>query len=214
MEQNLWDALHDQPTASELAVLAIYAEAISYPYMKAVHGTDENILDLGPLHERVYKHMQKLIGNPEILIRNDVSFSTATLDGNEQQNEKVVHKILKLAPTLPHFRDLLITFLEGAAETWKCFTSEFAPGGLIDEATAEEKDLAWMPATNDENESSLGTLWQLMNKQPQLTLLSHNALTVFFCNNTQAFMAAKFTEKEDFEYLHKLGRGTEGIERQ
>ena len=37
---------------------------------------------------------------------------------------------------------------------------------------------------------------------------------MFFRNNTQAFMAAKFTEKEDFEYLHKLGKGTEGIERQ
>jgi len=30
------------------------------------------------------------------------------------------------------------------------FISEFAPGGLIDEATVEEKELAWMPTTNDE----------------------------------------------------------------
>jgi hypothetical protein len=42
------------------------------------------------------------------------------------------------------------------------FTSEFAPGGLIDEATAEERELAWMPATNDENEGALGSFRVLM----------------------------------------------------
>ena len=31
-------------------------------------------------------------------------------------------------------------------------------------------------------------------------------MAMFFQNNTEAFMAAKYTEKEDFWYLHKLGR--------
>jgi len=35
-------------------------------------------------------------------------------------------------------------------------TSEFAPDGLIDQSMAEEKELAWMPATNDGNEGALG----------------------------------------------------------
>ena len=35
--------------------------------------------------------------------------------------------------------------------------TEFAPGGLIYEATAEERELAFMPATNDENEGLLGS---------------------------------------------------------
>jgi len=104
-------------------------------------------------------------------------------------------------------------FFEGAAETWKHFTSEFAPGGLIDEAIVEERELAWMPATNDENEGALGSFRQLMRKQPQLTLLSHNALAMFFHNNTQAFMAAKFTEVEDHQYLHKLAREIQGDEK-
>ena len=43
-----------------------------------------------------------------------------------------------------------------------------------------------------------------MHYQPQLTLLSYNALTMFFRNNTQAFMAAKFTEEEDYHFIHKL----------
>ena len=60
-------------------------------------------------------------------------------------------------PTLPHFCNLLIAFFKGAAQTWERFTSEFAPGGLIDEATAEERELAHMPAANDENEGLLGS---------------------------------------------------------
>lgn len=107
---------------------------------------------------------------------------------------------------MPHFREALVAFLKGASETWSRFTSEFAPGGLIDEATTEEKELAFMPPTNDENEGALGEFRQLMRRQPQLSLVNYNAMAMFFKNNTEAFMAAKFTEKEDFQYIHKLGR--------
>jgi len=212
MESNLWKALHCTSTVTELAVLAIYAEAISYPYMKAIRTSDaqkKNMLDLGPFHSRVYDHMQKIIANPDILIGKDLdlseSYKTATLDGEKWQNPAVVKKIFDLIPTLPHFRNLLIAFLQGAAQTWERFTSEFTPGGLIDEATAEERELAFMPAANDENEGLLGSFRCLMHYQPQLTLLNYNALTMFFHNNTPAFMAAKFTEEEDYHYIHKLG---------
>src|SRR6266540_6089857 len=75
-----------------------------------------------------------------------------------------------------------------------------------------ERELAWMPATNDENEGALGSFRCLMHSQPQLTLLSHNALAIFFQNNTQVFMAAKFTEAADYQYLCKLARDANGDE--
>ena len=220
MESNLWKALHCTSTITELAVLAIYAEVISYPYMKAIRTSDaqkKNMLDLGPLHSRVYDHMQKIIANPDILIGKDLdlseSYKIATLDGEKWQNPAVVQKIFDLMPTLPHFHNLLIAFFKGATETWERFTSEFAPGGLIDEATAEERELAWLPAANDENEGFLGSFRHLMHYQPQLTLLSFNSLTMFFRNNTQAFMAAKFTEEEDYHYIHKLAQEANGEEK-
>jgi hypothetical protein len=43
--------------------------------------------------------------------------------------------------------------------------SEFAPGGLIDEATAEEKDIAWITSTNDANEGALGCFCVLLQHQ-------------------------------------------------
>jgi len=132
--------------------------------MKAIHTSDaqkKNMLDLGPLHSCVYDHMQKIIANPDILIGKNLdlseSYKIATLDSEKWQNPAVVQKIFDLMPILPHFCDLLIAFFKGAAETWECFTSEFAPGGLIDEATAEERELTWLPAANDENEGFLGS---------------------------------------------------------
>jgi len=217
MEQNLWNALHCEATLAEFAVLAIYAESVSYPYMKSIRTSrdkDQNMLDLGPLHQCVYKHMQKIIDNPDILIGTSSSHLTASLNGDEWQNSNVVSKVLEISQQLSYFKDLLVAFFTGAANTWERFTSEFAEGGLIDEATAEERDLAWLPAVNDENEGALGSFRQLMSRQPQLTLLNHNALAMFYKNNTQAFMAAKFTEPEDYKYLHMLARESQGEEKQ
>jgi hypothetical protein len=204
-------------TCAEFSVLAIYAESVSYPYMKSIRTSrdkDQNMLDLGPLHHRVHKHMQKIIDKPDILIGASSSHLTASLDSDEWQNSSVVSKVLEIAQQLPYFKDLLVAFFTGAANTWERFTSEFAEGGLIDEATAEERDLAWLPATNDENEGALGSFRQLMSRQPQLTLLNHNALAMFYKNNTQAFMVAKFTEPEDYQYLRMLARKSQGEEKQ
>ncbi len=65
-----------------------------------------------------------------------------------------------------------------------------------------------MPATNDENEGALGSFQKLIWQQPQLTMQAYNGLSMFFCNNTQLFMEAKFTTEEDYKILHKIARET------
>ncbi|KAF8222953.1 hypothetical protein L208DRAFT_1185573, partial [Tricholoma matsutake] len=72
------------------------------------------------------------------------------------------------------------------------FTLEFAPDGLIDQCTAEEKELAWMPATNDVNEGALGAFCIQMQMKPQFTMTNYNALAMFEHNNAQNFMNALF----------------------
>ena len=134
------------------------------------------------------------------------------MDGEPWESPKVVAEIQRMAPELPHLKPLLVAFFGGAFETWKRFTSEFAPGGLIDEATAEEKALAWMPATNDVNEGALGSFCVLMQHQPQLTLLQYNAQAMFYHNNTQAFMEKNFQD-EDYKFIHKMVRESRGEER-
>jgi hypothetical protein len=54
MEKNLVKALNDIPTRTELAVLALYAQAVSHPYMKAIReDPTTNALDLGPLNQKI-----------------------------------------------------------------------------------------------------------------------------------------------------------------
>ncbi len=200
MESNLWKALHDPATLSELAILALYGEAVSYPYVKAIRSTSksgegQNMLNLGPLHQKVSTHIQAIITNPSNLLCKNPSSDIASLEGDEWQHPDIFKSIEDL--NLLYLEELLIAFFTGANETWTRFTSEFAPGGLIDAATTEERELAWMPATNDENEGALGSFRKLIRQQPQLTMQAYNGLTMFFRNNTQLFMEAKFTTEED-----------------
>ena len=211
MESILWKALHNTATLFELAILALYGEAVSYPYVKAIcsisdSGEKQNMLDLGPLHKKVSTHICTIIANSYILLCENPSNITASLEGDEWQHPNIFKCIYDLK--LPYLKELLIAFFTGANETWTHFTSEFAPNHLIDGATTEERDLAWMPATNDENEGALGSFCKLICQQPQLTMQAYNGLTMFFHNNTQLFMEAKFTTEEDYRFLHKLARET------
>ncbi|KAF8238677.1 hypothetical protein L208DRAFT_1240920, partial [Tricholoma matsutake] len=114
---------------------------------------------------------------------------------------KIFEAVHEKVSTFPHICGLLTAFFEGAEETWKPFTSEFAPGGLIDQSIVEEKELAWMPATNDVNEGALGAFCVQMRMKPQLTMTNYNALAMSIRNNTQNFMNALFTEPGDFKFL-------------
>jgi len=44
---------------------------------------------------------------------------TASLDGDEWQNSNVVRKVLEIAQQLPYFKDLVVAFFTGAANTWE-----------------------------------------------------------------------------------------------
>jgi len=215
MEQNFWNALHDEKTISELVVLALYGQSISHPYVKAMRIAEKNkvnMLDLGPLHNKVRNHMKKLIAYPDLLLDSEIAFENAELNGEEWRAVDGMQRISELIPRLPHVRPLLLAFLQGALETWKRFTSEFAPGGSIDEATVEEKEMAWMPGTNDVNEGALGSFRSLMRRQPCLSILQYNAQAMYFHNNTAAFMS-KFFKDEDYKYIHKLARAADGSEK-
>src|SRR6202046_548592 len=129
------------------------------------------MLELGPLHLEVEQHIDKVIANPDLVSVN-ATYITGAIDGLEWETLDAVAAILKLqlAAELPHLSDLVVEFFTGARASWILFTSEFTPGGLIDEATHLQKELAWMPATNDLNEGILGKFRTFMRGKPSTTL--------------------------------------------
>ncbi|KAJ7021279.1 hypothetical protein C8F04DRAFT_973055, partial [Mycena alexandri] len=159
IEKNLRDTLNNVPTLTELAAMAIYKMVITHPYLRRVRGPgteSTNHLELGPLHHSVRDHIQKIMDNPDLLFGSDVRYQTATLDGLEWADSKAMKAVFELLPALPHVKAITLAFFRGALTTWIRFSAEFAPGGLIDTCTATEKQLAWMPSTNDDNEGALG----------------------------------------------------------
>ena len=74
MEQNVYKTLHDIPTLTKFCVLILYSISISVPYMQVVRGPQHdttNVLNLGPLHDKVKAHCQAIINNPDLLLAPD-----------------------------------------------------------------------------------------------------------------------------------------------
>ncbi|KAF9025937.1 hypothetical protein BDZ89DRAFT_1179477 [Hymenopellis radicata] len=198
IELNVYNALHDDPTLTELAVLALYQQLITHPYMRLVRAPEEaalNALDLGPLHGELRDHCQRLIHDPLLILdfAKD-SHLKAVFDGKPFERPVVVDAIKQMVAEgkLEHLKEMFVSFIEGAKVTWLRFSSEYAPGGLIDSMSDAERSRAFMNATNDRNEGALGSWCVFARNSPSSSLQRHNALAMFSRNYTQQFVNAFF----------------------
>ncbi|KAJ7829469.1 hypothetical protein B0H13DRAFT_1655732, partial [Mycena leptocephala] len=208
IEKNLLAALRDPATLTELVAMVLYRVLITHPYMRQVRGPgteNTNLLDLGPLHKAVQEHIQSLIDDSDLIFGPDASYETATLDGKKWSDPAAMEAVFKIIPSLPYVKPITLAFLRGALVTFTRFSSEFAPGGLIDTCSATEKQAAWMPSTNDANEGGLGAYTVAVRGKPSLTLHQYNAQAMFRRNDTQDFMDAVFTP-EDHAYIMREAR--------
>jgi hypothetical protein len=191
MEKNVHQALDDKPTITELCVLAIYSQIISAPYMRSVRGPDShliNVLDMGPLHEKVIAHCQSIIDNPDLVLAADTSYEHGSLDGQIWENSDVVYRVQSMASDLPHLRGALVAFFKGARDTWKRFSEELLPGGAIANASPSQRQSAFMRCTNDINEGALGSFRVQNRHAPNMTLAQHNARATYGKNDTKFYM--------------------------
>lgn len=194
LERNVLAGLMDPPTRTELAVLSLYSQTVSIPYIRYIRGSTANHLDLAPFHDQLKQHCRKVIEDPEILIGNNVSWETATLDSKPWQNEEAVNTIHSSQDKLPNLQEALVLFFEGALETWERFTPEFQPDSEAMLATPEERAYAWRPSTNDDNESGCARVRTLLRIAPNMTELQLKARVVGEVNRTDEWMAENFDE--------------------
>jgi hypothetical protein len=208
IEQNIYNGLCDIPTLTELAVLVLYAQAITHPYMHEVRGptaSKTNLLDLGSLHDKVMTHCRNIISNPDLLLSTSASYLKGSLDGLIWHRLDVFYAVQALAPSLPHLCGAMVAFFEGALETWDRFTIEYRTDGAIARASATEKRRAFMLPTNDDNEGALGGKRVATRHAPNQTLEAHNSRVMYRKNNTAAFMRKCLT-LEDRRYIRRKAR--------
>ncbi|KAI0066539.1 hypothetical protein BV25DRAFT_1868215 [Artomyces pyxidatus] len=204
MENNVYKALHDIPTLTELA-------SISHPYMRTIRGSPTgtlNALDLGPFHEKVKEHCRLIIADPDLLLSSSTSYETGSLDGKPWERPEAVYAVLRRIPQLPHIRGALVAFFEGALETWERFTSEFAPGGKIAQTTAAERELAFILPTNDPSEGGVGGFRIETRQSPNKSLTTINAQMMYKQNGTATWMRETLAP-EDHAFLRKAVRAAD-----
>ena len=111
MEQNVYKALHDIPTLTELAALSLYSQSICIPYMKQVRGNPEtSALDLGPLHDDIKSHCKRIIENPGLLLDPDATHISGALYGKPWERPEAFYAVHSMLPTLPHLLNALVAF--------------------------------------------------------------------------------------------------------
>ncbi|KAJ7347877.1 hypothetical protein DFH08DRAFT_698722 [Mycena albidolilacea] len=205
-EQNAYNGLNDLATMTECCVMTLYKYAVSDPYVAAIRAPGVNHLDLGPLHERVVAHIEKLIAEPDLLLNPTASCEDATLDGRPFGDQFAVDSVHFMSSRLPHLEPILIAFLKGTIPAWKRFSAEFDHNGLIHSLTPSEKLLIFIPPTNDANESLLGG-WRVHARTRSASTVAHfSASEAYHRNHTEAFADAKLDTEEDTLYIMRLAR--------
>ncbi|KAJ7758800.1 hypothetical protein DFH07DRAFT_940215 [Mycena maculata] len=221
MEANVYKGMGCKWTAMEMEILSWYLLCYSYPYMLVVRGKDHtstNLLDLGPLHDRIKDHCRAVIASPDLLLGPHAAYETATMDGKpfvwpelfyvlqaRQQARSPEDKTI--------MRELLVAFLTGALETWGKFTTEFEVAKSL---SAADRKRAFMRATNDANEGKLGEARRAFKHAPSLSIEAFNSRAMYRTNDTANFIAATFGPADE-KLLRKTqrvvdasGRGKKG----
>ena len=203
IEQNFLKALSCPATITELCALALYAQVITHPYMRAVRAEQVNVLTLGPLHQKLKNHIKNIIENPDLILAPDASHKLGALDGKLWHRPDVIIVIQQLIPSLPHIKPIMTMFFRGALETWERFTSEFSESSDISKLTEVEQNMAFMPSTNDINEGALGTYRNNQRAKPSNTLCGFNAAFTFNMNEGNSFSKKYLSDDESQAYLRR-----------
>jgi hypothetical protein len=94
-----------------------------------------------------------------------------------------------------------VAFIKQARKKMAHFSLELAEGSEIDQLDVEQKELAWMPTTNDRNESNLAQMRTILTRAPNKTLDTLNAEMMIRHNDPDSFIAARLTPEDQKKLL-------------
>ncbi|KAI4294621.1 hypothetical protein K525DRAFT_274157 [Schizophyllum commune Loenen D] len=138
---------------------------------------------------RIADFCDEMANSPRSFFDDDAPLTSRTLDGKPLRNERFIAKCLEMFSwTGDDVFAVISAMFCGAAEGWRKFTSEFAPGGPIDQLTPYQCSVLFIPATNDHNEGILGALRIFLRRNPCSTTATINALERMQRNGTEGFI--------------------------
>ncbi|KAJ7791592.1 hypothetical protein B0H14DRAFT_3566456, partial [Mycena olivaceomarginata] len=154
--------------------------------------TEDNLLKLGSLHEKVKAHLEKIIAHPKLVTGADMSFETSSLNGRQWEQPEVVYAALRRISEwkLDHVDSLVVAYCKGALLTWARFDTEWGDEGPIAKLSPQNVERAWLEVTNDGNESMLGIYRQAAKSAPNMSLAYHSALRMYKANGTSEYLTS------------------------
>ncbi|KAI5890702.1 uncharacterized protein SCHCODRAFT_02679610 [Schizophyllum commune H4-8] len=194
MESTVLKAMDCDATLMDLIAMGLYMVVVSQAYMAAVHepgkdGAPLNLLQTVDLHRRIASFCDDIATAPQVLFDDNAPLSARTHDGRPVRNQRFISKCREaMLSTGPEIYDAIAAMFRGAAKGWRRFTSEFAPGGPIDQLTPFQRSVLFIPATNDHNEGALGSLRLFLRRNPCSTTVAFNAIARIRHNNTEKFI--------------------------
>lgn len=210
LKENILKGLKDAPTHTEMAVMALYRESISEDYMAKVRGkgiTTVNAMDLGPLHQSVDELSGQHIADPDLILAPDSSPIQATLSGRAVwRHANVVNAIHERREKVPFLREMWVAMNEGARNTWRRFSKEYAPDGSIAKLSDKEKMMAFRPGTNCINEGQLGSRRVSDRSRPSERTEVYIAKAAVKNNQLLDFARAQCYTPEATKYFRGEGR--------
>ena len=197
-----------------MAASSLYGLSVSWPYLRIARGegkegtgTVVNLLDTIDLHRRIAAFCRHIAANPHILLNPNSDLSIITLDGKPYQDALLIEKLQRIAPELGKDLNKTITAMfSGAAHGWDIFTEEFAVGGLIDSLTPKQRQLLFIPATNDANEGALGSWRVHLCYNPNSTTATFSAKARLERNDTENFILTQMTDENHRHVMRVVRR--------
>ena len=119
LESNVYHGLWDIPTLMELAILVLYAQSISQPYMQQVRCPEQvhkNVLDFGPMHKQVKVHCKKIIVDPDLLLSSSTTYTTGILDGKLWEQPEAIYRTGEMCSVEPCVPLALITAVKSLSK--------------------------------------------------------------------------------------------------
>ncbi|VDB85300.1 unnamed protein product [Peniophora sp. CBMAI 1063] len=221
IEHNVYTALNDPATITELACMALYYMLISAPAMRAIRGRGRrgsdgqrtkprlNYADCGPIYDEILMHLDHVIYNATTLFCSPglaTRGKQCVLFGDKWEDQHAIEAIAQVIPSLPAFRHLLVQGLLKARSCWDRFTEKFAGGLQLDAMTSSERLLCYIPAENDDNESLLGQIRKFIRLNPNASARTFSDGVTYAQNDTEAFARRYLSTDTIQQYIMQLAR--------
>jgi hypothetical protein len=197
IQKNVYELLDDLPTLTGLAVMALYTQAISHPFMAHVrlHINDNSLL-MGPIYERVKAHAQAIADAPDLVLSSKALPKTGSVFGTEVWDASEIMYViqaLRQQDNLPNLEPLFIAFVRGASKTMERLTKEYAPDSVIASLTPSWQRRGRCTLVNDENEGALVQTTQMKCMYPNMSDAHRNRPTMSRSSRPKYSRSLRFT---------------------